>query len=129
MASSDDFSSLREQALRRMHQMYSSVGREEDSADPPPPTSPPPPEQKPPQQTRVSHGAHNTHGNSKSGSPLSDFLGSIAGLGGSKGSSSGSILDELNIEEEKAIIGILIYILYKNGADIKLMLALGYLLL
>lgn len=128
MASSDDFSSLREQALRRMHQMYSSVGREEDSIDSPPP--PPPPEQKPPpQQTRGSHSTQSTHGNSKGGSPLSDFLGSIAGLGGSKGSSSGSILDELNIDEEKAIIGILIYILYKNGADIKLMLALGYLLL
>lgn len=133
MASSDDFSSLREQALRRMHQMYSSVGREEGSTDPPPPPpppSPPPPEQKPPpQQTRGSHSTQSTHGNSKGGSPLSDFLGSIAGLGGSKGSSSGSILDELNIDEEKAIIGILIYILYKNGADIKLMLALGYLLL
>lgn len=33
------------------------------------------------------------------------------------------------IDEEKALIGMLIYILYKNGADVKLMLALGYLLL
>lgn len=35
----------------------------------------------------------------------------------------------IKIDEEKALIGILIYILYKQGADIKLMLALGYLLL
>jgi hypothetical protein len=33
------------------------------------------------------------------------------------------------IDEEKALIGMLIYILYKQGADIKLLLALGYLLL
>ena len=61
-------------------------------------------------------------------SPLSDFFNSLAGLGGQK-TSSKSILDELNIDQDKAIIGILIYILYKNGADIKLMLALGYLLI
>ena len=30
---------------------------------------------------------------------------------------------------QKALIGLLIYILYKQGADIKLLLALGYLLL
>ena len=32
-------------------------------------------------------------------------------------------------DEEKALIGLLIYVLYKNGCDTKLMLALGYLLL
>lgn len=35
----------------------------------------------------------------------------------------------INIDEEKALIGLLIYILYKNGAEIKLLLGLGYLLL
>ena len=35
----------------------------------------------------------------------------------------------LKIDEEKAMIGLLIYILYKNKADMKLILALGYLLL
>ncbi len=34
----------------------------------------------------------------------------------------------LELDEEKALIGLLIYILYKNGADIKLLLGLGYLL-
>ena len=35
----------------------------------------------------------------------------------------------IKIDEEKALIGMLIYILYKQGADAKLLLALGYLLL
>lgn len=35
----------------------------------------------------------------------------------------------IKIDEEKALIGLLIYILYKQGSDIKLLLALGYLLL
>lgn len=38
-------------------------------------------------------------------------------------------LGDIKIDEEKALIGLLIYILYKQGADIKLLLALGYLLL
>ena len=44
-------------------------------------------------------------------------------------SSPGSILGGLKIDEEKALIALLIYILYKQGADIKLLLGLGYLLL
>ncbi len=39
------------------------------------------------------------------------------------------LLSGIKIDEEKALIGLLIYVLYKNGGDIKLMLALGYLLL
>ncbi|MCD7772450.1 MAG: hypothetical protein LUH08_00095 [Ruminococcus sp.] len=113
MASSDDFSTLREQALRRMQQMHAN------SASPPEPVEEksvkedaPKPPPSPPRRTP---------------SPLSGFLNSLAGLGGQKGQKS--ILDELHIDEDAAIIGILIYILYKNGADIKLMLALGYLLI
>ena len=41
----------------------------------------------------------------------------------------GGNLGDIKIDEEKALIGLLIYILYKQGADIKLLLALGYLLL
>lgn len=33
------------------------------------------------------------------------------------------------VDEEKAMIALLIYILYKNKADMKLILALGYLLI
>ena len=41
----------------------------------------------------------------------------------------GGDLGNVKIDEEKALIGLLIYILYKQGADIKLLLGLGYLLL
>ena len=46
-------------------------------------------------------------------------------------SSSGALFDVagIPIDEEKALIGMLIYILYKQGADVKLLLGLGYLLL
>lgn len=39
------------------------------------------------------------------------------------------LLKDFNIDEEKIILGVLIYLLYKNGSDVKLLLALGYLLL
>lgn len=35
----------------------------------------------------------------------------------------------IKIDEEKALIALMIYILYKNKADMKLLLGLGYLLL
>lgn len=45
--------------------------------------------------------------------------------------SSSPLLDlaGIKLDEEKALIGLLIYVLYKNNADMKLLLALGYLLL
>lgn len=46
-----------------------------------------------------------------------------------KGGLLSSLLSDIKIDEEKALIGLLIYVLYKNGCDTKLMLALGYLLL
>ena len=42
---------------------------------------------------------------------------------------SAGLTGKLPIDEEKAMIAMLIYILYKQGADIKLLLALGYLLM
>lgn len=38
-------------------------------------------------------------------------------------------LGNIKIDEEKALIGMLIYIIYKNGGDFKLLLGLMYLLL
>ena len=48
--------------------------------------------------------------------------------GGDRGSGPINI-GGIAIDEEKAMIAMLIYILYKQGADIKLLLALGYLLM
>lgn len=39
------------------------------------------------------------------------------------------LLSGLDIDEEKALIALLIYILWKNGADKKLLFGLGYLIL
>lgn len=38
------------------------------------------------------------------------------------------LLRGINIDEEKVLIALLIYILYKQGADIKLLIGLAYLL-
>jgi anti-sigma factor RsiW len=38
-------------------------------------------------------------------------------------------LGNIRIDEEKALIAMLIYVLYKQGADTKLLLGLGYLLI
>lgn len=74
----------------------------------PPPVMPPPTEPK--------------HENSGFSQALGDFSkgGILEGLSG---------LWNFNIDEEKALIGIIIYILIKNKADPKLILGLGYLLL
>ncbi len=39
------------------------------------------------------------------------------------------LLSQFKIDEEKALIAMIIYILAKNGADVKLLIGLGYLLL
>lgn len=41
----------------------------------------------------------------------------------------GGLLGDIKIDEEKALIALLIFILYKQGADIKLLLGLAYLLI
>ncbi len=41
----------------------------------------------------------------------------------------GNLLKEFQIDDEKLMLILLIYVLYKNGSDFKLMAALGYLLL
>ncbi|MBR1423333.1 MAG: hypothetical protein IJ571_07840 [Ruminococcus sp.] len=61
-------------------------------------------------------------GTKQQNDPLSRLLSSVGSGGSFK-------IGNTVIDEDKALVGLLIYILYKQGADIKLLLALGYLLL
>ena len=64
--------------------------------------------------------------------PLNGLLGGLLGGNSSKGGQGNNELFNLGgikIDEEKALIALMIYILYKNGADVKLLLGLGYLLI
>lgn len=81
---------------------------------------------------------HNATDNQKKiqNSTTNGLSGLLSGLIGGKRESNHSdkgaiteLLDSLNIDEEKVMIGLLIYILAKNGADVKLLIGLGYLLL
>ena len=108
LASYDEaqFDRMRQEAIARAREMQRraqipiNFGGEHRSESTPPP---PPPAPEPPANTQQQGGI---------GGILSSILG-----------------HDTKIDEEKALIGMLIYILYKNGADVKLMLALGYLLL
>lgn len=98
-----DIDRMRQDALRRMREMRRRV-------DPPPaPEEPRRPQQSPPRS-------------SSAGGLISSLL---------RGSESEGLFNiaGIAVDEEKALIAMLIYILYKQGADVKLLLALGYLLL
>ncbi len=101
MAENRDFDRMQREAIDRVREMQRRA-RNVPSGNAP--KAPPKPEATPPQQV-----VHN--------SPKPQ-TGSVSEL-----------LSGIKIDEEKALIGLLIYVLYKNGGDIKLMLALGYLLL
>lgn len=111
MAYSDDnnFTTMQEEAIRRVREMQrrsrSIVGASSNS-EPAPPNA---------EETPHTQNAHSPQKAPQSSSLLSGLLGGNLG--------------DIKIDEEKALIGLLIYILYKQGADIKLLLALGYLLL
>ena len=110
MAYSDDnnFTTMQEEAIRRAEQngiVFLDVGASPNS-EPAPPKA---------EETPRTQNAHSPQKAPQSSSLLSGLLGGNLG--------------DIKIDEEKALIGLLIYILYKQGADIKLLLALGYLLL
>ena len=106
MASYDrtDFDRMRQEAVARARDMQRRAQGLVGGQTP----QPPQPETQSPQENRPEQHASNP--------PPSGILSALLGSDG-------------KIDEEKALIGMLIYILYKNGADVKLMLALGYLLL
>lgn len=69
--------------------------------------------------------------NNSTENPIANILGNLFPNGGgqTKKGPLSELFDGFNISEENALIGMLIYILAKNGADVKLLLGLGYLLL
>lgn len=109
MAYSDDnnFTTMQEEAIRRVREMQrrsrSIVGGNEQPA----------------QAAQPKAEEHRSSQTTQKAPQSSSALGSL--FGGSLGN--------IKIDEEKALIGLLIYILYKQGADVKLLLGLGYLLL
>ncbi len=109
MAYSDDLDSMKQEAVRRVREMQkrsqSVLGGHSESA-----------------------GKQDEKKQKQNDSPgIDSLLGSLLGTK----SSGGKLFDVagIPIDEEKALIGMLIYILYKQGADVKLLLGLGYLLL
>ena len=95
---------MQEEAIRRVREMQRrsrSIVSASPNSEPAPPNA---------EETPRTQNAHSPQKAPQSSSLLSGLLGG-------------------NIDEEKALIGLLIYILYKQGADIKLLLGLGYLLL
>ncbi|MBR6044812.1 MAG: hypothetical protein IKP47_04155 [Ruminococcus sp.] len=94
---------MRSDAIRRMREMQKRA-LNAGHTPPPPQREAPPPAQR---------------------GGLGDMLSSVLGQGQRGLFDLGGIA----IDEEKAMIALLIYILYKQGSDIRLLLALGYLLL
>lgn len=94
-------------------------------------------ENVPPVNQRQSGNQNNNTSNTVSNqnnsmeNPIVNILGNLFPNGGgqTKKGPLSELLDGFNISEENALIGMLIYILAKNGADVKLLLGLGYLLL
>lgn len=115
---SKDFDTMQQEAIRRVQEMQQRSRNIVNNAEQP---SEPEPQPKQDNQNQ------NTKSRSQSGSPLQGLLGSI--LGGSSSSKELFNIGKIKIDEEKALIAMMIYILYKNGSDIKLLLGLGYLLL
>ena len=113
---SGDLDRMRSEALRRMREMQ----RRAEAAG----FSPPPQEKS---AVPKGNAGGSPHG---SAADLRSLLGSV--LGGSRPGEGGEGLFRLGgmvIDEEKALIAMLIYILFRQGADVRLLLALGYLLL
>ena len=112
LAYSDNVDKMKQEAIRRVQEMQkrsrSVLGERSESAE------------KTIDNDKAENEQHKQDG-------IDALLGSLLG----RRSSSGALFDVagIPIDEEKALIGMLIYILYKQGADVKLLLGLGYLLL
>ena len=92
---------MQRDAVNRVNEMHRRASQMVNQSPSPPPPPPPQPQQEKPTTAPVDNG----------------FISSL------------SKLVDFKIDEEKALIGIIIYILAKNKADPKLLIGLGYLLL
>lgn len=114
---------MQEEALARLREMQRrsrtavNQPRPQQSHPSPPPLHEPDPPQhqhqhqhQPPQRQHV----QNQPPHKQSGPPADFFK---------------NLLGDTKIDSEKALILIMLYVLYKNKADMKLLLALGYLLI
>ena len=116
---SEDFNTMQEEAIMRVQEMQQrsrnivNPDNGSNTQSPPPPIPP--------------NSKNNNQSNKTSIPSLQKILGEL--LGGNKGNKELFKISNIKIDEEKALIALMIYILYKNGSDIKLLLALGYLLL
>lgn len=120
---------MQEEAIKRVHEMQQ---RSKNLVNGVPLQENPIPEEPKtmPNQNPQTHNKRTRQQNS--GSPINGLLGSILGNSAKKGGQGNGELFNIGgikIDEEKALIALMIYILYKNGADIKLLLGLGYLLI
>lgn len=112
LAYSDDLNSMKQEAIRRVREMQKrSRSIVEDSSE-----------------SAEGHNKSTSQQNGQGG--INALLGSLLGTQ-KENSDTNKLFDVagIPIDEEKALIAMLIYILYKQGADVKLLLGLGYLLL
>ena len=139
-----DFDTMRQEAIERVRSMQrrsraiiapqNNTQREPvHNPEPVPPISNPEPREATHENTSNSNtGAmDNSNLNNSQASAIANILGSLFPNSGgeTKKGLLGGLLDGFNISEENALIGLLIYVLAKNGADVKLLMGLGYLLL
>lgn len=108
MASYDrNFNQMQEEALKRLREMQSRSRTAVNRPQPPPP----------PQHDHPHHNPEPHHENRRpaQSAPPQDIIKSLLG--------------DVKIDSEKALILLMLFVLYKNKADMKLLLALGYLLI
>ena len=108
MASYDrNFNQMQEEALKRLREMQSRSRTAVNRPQPPPP----------PQHDHPHHNPepHRENRSPAQNAPPQDIIKSLLG--------------DVKIDSEKALILLMLFVLYKNKADMKLLLALGYLLI
>ena len=116
-----DFNRMQEEALARLREMQrrsrTAVNQPRPQAPPPPAYPEPELHTQPQQQQHQQHQSHMQRQNPPQihNAPPTDIFKNLLG--------------DMKIDSEKALILLMLYVLYKNKADMKLLLALGYLLI